>query len=686
MKRALCALMLVAILIPAGITRSGATFVAATSNTGSQFTAAVNFNTVVVSLTDPGSPLRGSVPVTATATSGRGILNVVFASAPAGTGTWTTACTKTVAPYTCTFDTTAVADGLRDVRAVATDNAGYTQTSTVTNRRVDNTAPAVAVTDPGSPLTGTVNVTTTATEAGSGLASHTLQYRLGAGAWTDICTQTTSPKVCAWNTTALADGLYDLRTIATDNAGNSATSAIVANRIVDNTAPTVTLTDPGTPVAGSITLASTTGDGAGSGIASVRYEYRTSPAGAWVLACTGATTPFSCAFNTVPVTDGVYDLHAIATDGVGKVTTSATISSRRIDNTAPAVPTLGAVATPTLGTLALTGTASDAGSGVASLKFQYSPAGAGTWTSICTDVVTPYTCSFDTTTVADALYDMRTLATDNAGNTTASVVQTNRRIDNNGPTVALTNPVNGAFIGGTISVTGTATDPAGVTTTSFEYRQGAGAWNNICTDTVTPYTCPGLDSTMIADGVYSGRMTATDSTGKTSISAVISFTVDNTAPTATDVQGANGGTAGKMDAGDTLTFTYSEAMLPSSVLAGWSGASQAVTVRVNNVTNKDTIDVYDAANTTKTNLMSATQALQLDQDWVSTAVVFNATIQRVGSTVVLTFGTLVSGTVRTTVPKGDMTWTPSTAVTDLAGNASTTSAGLKESGAGDIDF
>ena len=137
-------------------------------------------------LTDPGSPLRGSVPVTATAASDRGITSVVFSTAPAGTGTWTVACTKTVAPYTCTFDTTTVADGLRDVRAVATDSAGYTRTSTVTNRRVDNTAPTATTTDPGSPLTGTVTVAGTAADTGgSGLASVTHEYRSTTGAWTD---------------------------------------------------------------------------------------------------------------------------------------------------------------------------------------------------------------------------------------------------------------------------------------------------------------------------------------------------------------------------------------------------------------------------------------------------------------------------------------------------------------------
>ena len=124
MKRVLGTLIVLAILLPATITRSGATFVAARANPGSTFTAAADFNTVAVSLTNPGSPLRGSVAVSATAASDRGITSVVFASAPAGTSTWTTACTKTVAPYTCTFDTTSVADGLRDVRVVATDSAG----------------------------------------------------------------------------------------------------------------------------------------------------------------------------------------------------------------------------------------------------------------------------------------------------------------------------------------------------------------------------------------------------------------------------------------------------------------------------------------------------------------------------------------------------------------------------------
>ena len=96
MKRVLAGLMLLAVLLPAGVMRSGATFVASTANPGATFAAAGDFNTVAVSLTNPGSPLRGSVAVSATAASDRGLASVVFQSAPAGTGSWTTACTKSV--------------------------------------------------------------------------------------------------------------------------------------------------------------------------------------------------------------------------------------------------------------------------------------------------------------------------------------------------------------------------------------------------------------------------------------------------------------------------------------------------------------------------------------------------------------------------------------------------------------
>jgi hypothetical protein len=140
------------------------------------------------------------------------------------------------------------------MRALSTDNAGNTRASTtIATRRVDNVAPTVAVTDPGSPLRATVTIGATASDGG-GIASVTIQRRpTSGGAWTTICTDLSSPYSCSLNTTTLTDGGYDLQAIATDNAGRSATSAIVTNRVVDNTGPrasTVTSTSGG--VAGTL--------------------------------------------------------------------------------------------------------------------------------------------------------------------------------------------------------------------------------------------------------------------------------------------------------------------------------------------------------------------------------------------------------------------------------------------------
>ena len=110
---------------------SGADFTGGSQSPGNTFAAAADFNTVAVSITDPGTPLRGTVALQATASSERGIERVRFQSSPAGAGTWTDVCDDTSAPYTCNWDTAGVADGLRDVRALAVDQAGYQRASLV---------------------------------------------------------------------------------------------------------------------------------------------------------------------------------------------------------------------------------------------------------------------------------------------------------------------------------------------------------------------------------------------------------------------------------------------------------------------------------------------------------------------------------------------------------------------------
>ena len=97
-----------------------------------------------MSLTDPGSPLRATVNLAATASDGGGVASVLFERKTTAGSTWTTICTDNLTPFTCAWSTTALADGSYDVRATATDNAGRTAASTVTARVVDNTGPAAS--------------------------------------------------------------------------------------------------------------------------------------------------------------------------------------------------------------------------------------------------------------------------------------------------------------------------------------------------------------------------------------------------------------------------------------------------------------------------------------------------------------------------------------------------------------
>ena len=104
MKRAaLLLVLLAAAALSGGVGRSQATFVAGSNQAAQTFAASAVFNAVSVSLGDPGTPLRSSVPLSATATSDRALVSVTVQRSPAGAGTWTTICAPTAAPYTCAW-------------------------------------------------------------------------------------------------------------------------------------------------------------------------------------------------------------------------------------------------------------------------------------------------------------------------------------------------------------------------------------------------------------------------------------------------------------------------------------------------------------------------------------------------------------------------------------------------------
>src|SRR5205823_5518483 len=154
---------------------------------------------------------------------------IVYQYSPAGADAWVSTPSA--------WDTTALDDGSYDVRAVATDNAGNDRVSHVFTVEVDNTSPSVTLTNPGAYVRGAVTLAVTASDDGSGVDTVSYQYSAaGADSWT------TTPS--SWDTKQLADGLYDVRAVVRDVAGNLATAS-APGLLVDNTAPTAAMTDPG---------------------------------------------------------------------------------------------------------------------------------------------------------------------------------------------------------------------------------------------------------------------------------------------------------------------------------------------------------------------------------------------------------------------------------------------------------
>ncbi|MBT2551551.1 signal peptidase I [Arthrobacter sp. ISL-5] len=430
-RRAVAMMLVLAalcILVIAGAAAfSSAAFSATTRNATNTFATAQDWAPPTVTLNNPGSPVKDTVNVSASASDAEsGIRDVVIQYLAPGGSNWTTLCTDAAAPYSCAWNTTTGADGGYGLRAIATDNAGHSTTSAQIDTVVANSL-LVVLADPGEIQKGTVNLSTTLYNTGASSYTVRVEYSVaGANNWKTLCAALVSPYNCSWNTALFANGYYDLRSVATAGT-TSTTSAVVADILVDNQAPAVTMTDPGTPLSGTRTFAATATE-ADSGVAQVQLQYASTGSPTWTTYCTVTAEPYSCRFDTTTLPNGSYSFRAIATDAGGLSTTSAAITNRIVDNTISSV----SVEDPGAylnGTVTLTAAANST-AGITNVRIQTAPSGTTTWTTKCTIAAAPFTCGWDTTTVSDGLYDLRAVLTDGTGAQTTSATVSARRVDN----------------------------------------------------------------------------------------------------------------------------------------------------------------------------------------------------------------------------------------------------------------
>lgn len=413
------------------------------------------------------------------------------------TGNYVQYAVDTAAPYTFSFNSTlARGNGRYAFYTLAVDYAGNTETPPTTNDTwtwVDTVKPSLTVTKPtaGQALpVSWVNVTWTARDAGSGLAS--VDVRLDSGSWTH------AGSASYLNLTAIPDGNHNVTVNATDRAGNSRSVTVAFS--VNTAAPAVRFSSPtNNSVTGSNSVVlSWTITNPGTGLTSLQVAL---DSGTWQSLSLSAT---SYAFTSLA--DGSHNLWVRATTANAQTTVYLRVT---IDTTAPTATITSPTGDPWVNVTSesIAFSASDATSGLATLTLSLDNA-----TGVSVTGQTTYTL----TGLTDGNHEAQLTATDNAGNVATATADF--RVDTTKPAVTFSAPTDGATVtSSSVAVQWLATD-AGSGLASVQLSLDGGT-----PQTVTPggtQTFTGL-----ADGLHSVLIKATDAAGNVR-SATISFTVN----------------------------------------------------------------------------------------------------------------------------------------------------------------
>ncbi len=411
----------------------------------------------------------------------------------------------------------ALAAGTYQVTITATDSAGNLSLAQTGSIVVDTTAPTGAlavdrVLDADGnyyyPDAVTDNIVFTITANDANIASWVLQDNGAATAISGVANVAAQ----TYNyPTATKDGRHTFRLVVTDQVGTS-TTVDLANPVMIIAPPTPVVTAPtaGQYLKGNVTVAGSNG---------------TAYAASWTLLGTGlATAPngtgsfVSYNWDTTASSDGSHSVQLRVTDKAGVTATSAAVAVT-IDNTAPAVtitsPPDGAIIS---GTVSVTATVVEAnpsawrllGTGLAT-----DPSGAGAFPGY----------SWNTTSSADGAHALQLQITDLAGSSTLSA-PVDVTVINTGAAPQITNPVDGSFVKGTVTIAGTS----GTATPKSWRLLGTG----ISPD---PSGLLGFTSyswnTVGLDGPHALQLEVTDLVDSVQTSTTVNVTVDNGTPAPT---------------------------------------------------------------------------------------------------------------------------------------------------------
>jgi len=503
-------------------------------------------------------PLPSVVAITASASDADGSVAKVFFAAG---GTFLSE--DTTAPFTATWQ---APPGNHTLTATAVDDEGLSTTSIPVSIRVSNQSPVLALASPadGSSVTLPAHVvfSANATDADGSVAA--VEFYEGQ----ILLAHDAIPPFTL--THSSAPGTRTFSAMAIDNHGSRSLPSTATVTVV-NPPPVILST---APVDGSTwefpARVDLTADASDSDGTVVRVEFQSN--GQLIGSATSA--PFSLEWSP-PI--GPHLLVATAVDNYGARTASAT-NRITVRNAIPDPPLISLTypsngQTLSQGTIPLTASASDPDGSVARVDFFH-----GT-TLIASDSTPPFQATWSD--VPPGNYTLSAQATDNEGQSTPSALVRIAIVPNLSPAVRITSPVAGdGLLLGQATMEAEASDADG-SIVDVAFQSGTTLLGR---DTSPPYQ---ILWTPPSGGVYSVTATATDFQGATTTSSPVGFFVRT--PANTSFQKGVGGYSGTVDT--TLRGAAPVARLDSAtnlpVDADDSGKPSQVLVRFDQIVGSE---------------------------------------------------------------------------------------------------
>lgn len=241
--------------------------------------------------------------------------------------------TPTIYGWLAQLDTTSVPNGTYQLRSVATykggdaATGGTSATSPPVAITVANAPPSTSVLIPGA--ASSVSGASSLVDASASANATGVSFELSGGALSDHVIATGTPTIygwlAQWDTTSVANGTYQLQSVATGPGGVSGVSAPVSVTVA-NAPPSTAVLVPsaGSTVSGALSILDAS---AGSNVTTVTFEVSGGSLSDQTIG-TGTLTPYGwfAQWNTGSVPAGTYQLQSVAAYSGGVSGASAPVS------------------------------------------------------------------------------------------------------------------------------------------------------------------------------------------------------------------------------------------------------------------------------------------------------------------------------------------------------------------------